>query len=320
MTEPLLEVTELNVWFDVPDGQAHAVRDVSFSLGRGERMGLVGESGCGKTTALLALMGLLPPNAELSGRVLLDGADLLVRGEESVAPHRWRDVAMVFQGAMNAFSPVHRVGAQIVEPMQLHGTHRGVAAKARARELLELVGIPAARFDSYPHELSGGQRQRAAIAMALACQPKLLLADEPTTALDVIVQAQVLDLMARLSDQLGLAVLLVTHDLPLVSGLCHRTAVMYAGQIAEVGTAAQVVRDPQHPYTRMLFAATPEIAGEGPVQSIPGNPPRLDLPFTGCAFAPRCDVVQEQCRGDEPALRPAGSGRSVRCLRPGQRP
>jgi peptide/nickel transport system ATP-binding protein len=320
MTEPLLEVTELNVWFDVPDGQAHAVRDVSFSLGRGERMGLVGESGCGKTTALLALMGLLPPNAELSGRVLLDGADLLVRGEESVAPHRWRDVAMVFQGAMNAFSPVHRVGAQIVEPMQLHGTHRGVAAKARARELLELVGIPAARFDSYPHELSGGQRQRAAIAMALACQPKLLLADEPTTALDVIVQAQVLDLMARLSDQLGLAVLLVTHDLPLVSGLCHRTAVMYAGQIAEVGTAAQVVRDPQHPYTRMLFAATPEIAGEGPVQSIPGNPPRLDLPFTGCAFAPRCDVVQEQCRGDEPALRSAGSGRSVRCLRPGQRP
>ena len=319
MTEPLLEVTELNVWFDVPDGQAHAVRDVSFSLGRGERLGLVGESGCGKTTALLALMGLLPPNAVLSGRVLLDGADLLVRGEDSVMPHRWRDVAMVFQGAMNAFSPVHRIGAQIVEPMQLHGTHRGAVAKARARELLELVGIPAARFESYPHELSGGQRQRAAIAMALACQPKLLLADEPTTALDVIVQAQVLDLLARLSDQLGLAVLLVTHDLPLVSGLCHRTAVMYAGQIAEIGAAAQVVRDPQHPYTRMLFAATPEIAGEGPVLSIPGNPPRLDLPFTGCAFAPRCDVVQEQCRGDEPALQPAG-GRSVRCLRPGVRP
>ena len=316
----MLEVTDLNVWFDLPDGQAHAVRDVSFSLARGERMGLVGESGCGKTTALLALMGLLPPTAVLSGRVLLDGDDLLVAGEVSVAPHRWRDVAMVFQGAMNAFSPVHRIGAQIVEPMELHGTHRGAAAKARARELLELVGIPAVRCDSYPHQLSGGQRQRAAIAMALACQPKLLLADEPTTALDVIVQAQVLDLMARLSDQLGLAVLLVTHDLPLVSGLCHRTAVMYAGQIAELGTSSEVVRDPLHPYTRMLFAATPEIDGDGPVQSIPGNPPRLDLPFTGCAFAPRCDVVQDRCRDDEPRLGSPGAGRSVRCLRPGERP
>ncbi len=320
MTEPLLQVTDLNVWFDVPGGEAHVVRDVSFSLDRRERIGLVGESGCGKTTALLALMGLLPPNASMSGRVLLGGADLLSHGEESVAPHRWKSVAMIFQGAMNAFSPVHRIGTQIVEPMEFHDTSRGNAARTRARELLELVGIPAARYDSYPHELSGGQRQRAAIAMALACQPKLLLADEPTTALDVIVQAQVLDLIVRLSDQLGLAVVLVTHDLPLVSGLCHRTAVMYAGQIAEIGDARAIVQDPQHPYTRMLFAATPEIHGEGPIVSIPGTPPRLDQSTTGCAFSPRCDVVIDRCSDSSPVLAELGGGRAVRCIRPGDRP
>jgi peptide/nickel transport system ATP-binding protein len=345
MGEPLLEVTDLNVWFEsggtdprrrVPDAKsaisglnvwfdetatvAHVVRDVSFSLERGERIGLVGESGCGKTTALLALMGLLPPNATLSGRVMLDGVDLLCKGEESVAPHRWKDVAMVFQGAMNAFNPVRRIGAQLVEPMELHRTHRGVAARQRACELLDLVGIPPQRFDSFPHELSGGQRQRAAIAMALACEPKLLLADEPTTALDVIVQAQVLDLLAQLSDQLGLAVVLVTHDLPLVSGLCHRTAVMYAGQVAELGTSATIVADPQHPYTRMLFAATPEIDGEGAIASIPGTPPRLDRQFTGCAFAPRCDVSIAACNNGVPALVADESRHQVRCIRAGARP
>ena len=316
----MLDVTDLNVWFDVDGGEVHVVRDVSFSLRTGERIGLVGESGCGKTTALLALMGLMPPNASVSGRVILDGDDLLVGGEDTVAPHRWRDVAMIFQGAMNAFSPVHRIGAQIVEPMEFHGTCRGNAARSRARELLELVGIPATRFSSYPHELSGGQRQRASIAMALACEPKLLLADEPTTALDVIVQAQVLDLIARLSDQLGLAVILVTHDLPLVSGLCHRTAVMYAGQIAEIGEAATIVQDPRHPYTRLLFAATPDIDGEGTIASIPGSPPRLDQSFNGCAFAPRCDVAIERCASVAPVLARSGAGHAVRCIRPGVRP
>ena len=321
---PLLEVRRLNVWFDVPDGESHVVRDVSFELGRGQRLGLVGESGCGKTTALLALMGLLPPNASVAGQVLVDGADLLVDGEQSVQKHRWRDVAMVFQGAMNAFSPVHRVGDQIVEPMEFHGTAKGRAAKERARELLDLVGIPVRRYDAFPHELSGGQRQRAAIAMALACGPKLLLADEPTTALDVIVQAQVLDLLVRLSEQLGLAVILVTHDLPLVTGICHRTAVMYAGQVAELGRSADLVADPQHPYTRMLFAATPEIDVSQEIASIPGTPPRLDRPIVGCAFAPRCDVADADCTERAPALqRLGGSGnaeRTARCVRPGARP
>ena len=316
----MLEVKHLNVWFDVPGGEAHVVRDVSFSLARGERIGLVGESGCGKTTALLALMGLLPPNASVAGQVLLDGDDLLSGGEDTVAPHRWRNVAMVFQGAMNAFSPVHRVGHQIVEPMEFHGTHTGREARSRARELLELVGIPARRYDSYPHQLSGGQRQRAAIAMALACEPQLLLADEPTTALDVIVQAQVLDLVTNLSDQLGLAVVLVTHDLPLVCSACHRTAVMYAGQVAEIGASAAITTDPQHPYTRMLFAATPEIDDAGGVATIPGAPPRLTTEPTGCPFAPRCDVRIDACTDGVPALARLGSGRAARCIRPGSRP
>jgi oligopeptide/dipeptide ABC transporter ATP-binding protein len=227
---------------------------------------------------------------------------------------------MVFQGAMNAFNPVRRVGPQIVEPMELHRTHRGEAGRHRARWLLELVGIPADRYDSFPHQLSGGQRQRAAIAMALACEPKVLLADEPTTALDVIVQAQELDLLAEVSDELGLAVVLVTHDLPLVSGLCHRTAVMYAGEIAEIGPSQQLVTDPQHPYTRMLFAATPEIDGDGAILSIPGVPPPLHHHFAGCAFARRCDVVQERCTAEAPVLASVGGRNRARCHFPGLRP
>ena len=204
---PVLEVQDLHVWFDLGQGrELHAVQGTSLTLARGERMGLVGESGCGKTTLSLALMGLLPPNASVAGRVLLDGEDILARGEDSVRPHRWTDIAMVFQGAMNAFNPVQRIGNQIVEAMELHGTAKGGAAQARCGELLELVGIRAERARRFPHEFSGGMRQRAAIAMALACSPKVLLADEPTTALDVMVQAQILQLLMRLSDELGLAI------------------------------------------------------------------------------------------------------------------
>jgi oligopeptide/dipeptide ABC transporter ATP-binding protein len=265
-------------------------------------------------------MGLLPPNASVSGRVMIDGVDVLARGEESVAPHRWRDVAMVFQGAMNAFNPVWRIGPQLVEPMELHGVARGRVARARACELLELVGLPAHRFDAFPHQLSGGQRQRAAIALALTCDPKVLLADEPTTALDVIVQAQVLDLLTRLTEELELSIVLVTHDLPLVAGMCHRTVVMYAGQVAEVGPSLEVVASPQHPYTRMLYAATPEIDGEGAIMSIPGSPPRLDVVFPGCAFADRCDVVTEECRDHPPKQVWLAGDRLARCIRPGARP
>ena len=221
MTVPLLRVEDLHVWFDLTGGgELHAVQGVGFELREGERLGLVGESGCGKTTAILALMGLLPASASVAGRVFLDGEDILFEGEDSVSPHRWKDIAMVFQGAMNAFNPVKRVGDQIAEPMKLHGIAEGRQARRQVGELLERVGIPAARAGSYPHEFSGGMRQRAAIAMALACKPRILLADEPTTALDVMVQAQILQLLVGLADDFGLALVLVTHDLPVVAQVC----------------------------------------------------------------------------------------------------
>ncbi|MBW8711324.1 MAG: ABC transporter ATP-binding protein, partial [Mycobacterium sp.] len=223
---------DLHVWFDLPDEQKlHAVRGVSFDLDAGERVGLVGESGCGKTTTILAMLGLLPPSATVAGEVLLNGTNVLAADEDATRPHRWADISMVFQGAMNALNPVKTVESQIVEPMTLHGTASGNQAKERAGELLELVGIPAAAGARYPHEFSGGMRQRAALAMALACEPKVLLADEPTTALDVMVQAQILELMLRLTRELGLALVLVTHDLPVVAQVCERAAVMYAGEI-----------------------------------------------------------------------------------------
>jgi peptide/nickel transport system ATP-binding protein len=273
----------------------------------------VGESGCGKTTAILALMGLLPSSASVSGRVLLEGEDVLAKGEETVSPHRWRDIAMVFQGAMNAFNPVKTIGSQIVEPMELHGVASGQAARAQAAELLELVGISGSRGARYPHEFSGGMRQRAAIAMALACRPKVLLADEPTTALDVMVQAQILELLVRLTNDLGLAMILVTHDLPVVAQVCGRAAVMYAGRIAESGPMDTLFHDPRHPYTRMLFQATPDLYGDDQVTSIPGAPPRLDREMTGCPFQPRCDSAFSRCSDQEPALRAVGDARAAAC-------
>jgi peptide/nickel transport system ATP-binding protein len=310
----LLEVEDLHVWFDLAGGgQLHAVQGVSLQVDAGERVGLVGESGCGKTTTVLALLGLLPPSAMVSGDVRLNGESLLREAEETVRSRRWRDIAMVFQGAMNALNPVATVEAQIVEPMELHGTAVGVAARRRASELLEMVGIPAAAGARYPHEFSGGMRQRAALAMALACDPKVLLADEPTTALDVMVQAQILELLMRLTRDLGLALVLVTHDLPVVAQVCERAAVMYAGEIVETGRMEDLFHTPRHPYTRLLFAATPDLYGEEDVVSIPGAPPRLDREIVGCPFRERCDRAFERCRDERPALLPLGDGRMAAC-------
>jgi oligopeptide/dipeptide ABC transporter ATP-binding protein len=312
----VLDVSDLHVWFDLPDGgQVHAVSGVSLTLAAGERFGLVGESGCGKTTAILALMGLLPPTASVAGEVRIDGQSILAGGEDSVRPHRWKDVAMVFQGAMNALNPVKRIGWQIAEPIAYHGIAQGAGARRRAGELLEMVGIPAAAAERYPHEFSGGMRQRAAIAMALACQPKVLLADEPTTALDVMVQAQILELLSGLSDELGLALILVTHDLPVVAQVCERAAVMYAGEIVESGPTDALYHQPRHPYTRLLFAATPDLYGQEAVVSIPGAPPRLDRETTGCPFRPRCDVPLDRCAAEHPELRQVAPGHQAACHR-----
>jgi oligopeptide/dipeptide ABC transporter ATP-binding protein len=314
VTAPLLQVDDLHVWFDLADGgELHAVQGVSFTLEPGERLGLVGESGCGKTTTALAMMGLLPPSASAAGRVVLEGEDVLAGGETTMRPHRWVDMAIVFQGAMNALNPVRTVGAQIVEALELHGRARGATARARTAELLESVGIPAARSSRYPHELSGGMRQRAAIAMALSCQPKVLIADEPTTALDVMVQAQILELLDALCRELGLALIMVTHDLPIVAQLCDRGVVMYAGRVAERGPVDALYHDPQHPYTRLLFAATPDLDDlEGAVVSIPGAPPRLDRTIDGCPFRPRCDRAFERCVVDPPLHR-LGDDRAAAC-------
>jgi peptide/nickel transport system ATP-binding protein len=310
----LLEVRDLRVTFDLPGGgQLRAVQGVGFDLTPGERFGLVGESGCGKTTTILALMGLLPPTATVSGEIRVNGVDILAGGEDAMRPHRWVDVAMVFQGAMNALNPVQRVGAQIVEPMELHEVAEGADAEARAGALLEMVGIPAAAAERYPHEFSGGMRQRAALAMALACGPKVLLADEPTTALDVMVQAQILELLVGLTDELGLALVLVTHDLPVVAQVCGRAAVMYAGEIVESGAMDDLFHSPRHPYTRLLFAATPDLLGQESVLSIPGSPPRLDRDIVGCPFQPRCDRAFDRCERDHPALLELGEGRRAAC-------
>ncbi len=265
----LLQIENLNVWFDLTHsgrsaenrgGAAHVVRDVSLTLAPGERFALVGESGSGKTTTILAAMGLLPSTASVSGRILFQGHDILARADASVAPHRWRDIAMVFQGAMNAFNPVKSIGWQIAEALEVHGKATGPAAKARVAELLSQVGIAPDRHAWFPHQFSGGMRQRAMIAMALACEPKILLADEPTTALDVLVQDQIARLLIRLSEDLGLAVLLVTHDLGVVAQICQRAAVLLNGEVVEQGLVADLYHRPRHPYTRQLFRATPNLA------------------------------------------------------------
>ncbi|MCW2289908.1 peptide/nickel transport system ATP-binding protein [Leucobacter luti] len=265
---PALEIRNLHVWFRSDDGsEIETVRGIDLTVAPGERIGLVGESGCGKTTTILAALGLLPANATVAGEVRFAGTDILNGGDAGIRPHRWTDIAMVFQGAMSAFNPVKTIGWQIEEALRFHG-RSGPEIQARVLELLELVGLPAGTEGQYPHELSGGMKQRAVIAMALSCDPKVLLADEPTTALDVVVQAQILRLLVDLSERLGLAVILVTHDLGVVAQSCSRAAVMRDGVIVETGTVEQLYRAPRSDYTRELFESTPDIemvAGSGTI-------------------------------------------------------
>lgn len=312
----LLSVRHLTTEFQLPDGQvARALEDVSFDVLPGQTLGLVGESGCGKTTTLMSVMRLLPSNGRITaGNVYFNGNDLLTMSEREMRTHRWKDMAIVFQGAMNALNPVMKVGDQIREAILLHELMDRDVAERRVGELLELVGIQRSRGDQYPHQYSGGMRQRAMIAMALACAPSLLFADEPTTALDVMIQAQVLELLKKIQRTLGLAIVLVTHDLGVVAEVCDSVVVMYGGKVAEYGTAEMIYNQPQHPYTQRLLASFPDLnAPSDTLASIPGTPPRLtDLP-SGCRFHPRCEVKIEQCESISPPVLETKQGHFAAC-------
>jgi len=294
---PLLEVEDLRVHFRLASGSVKAVDGVSFRLDDGEALGIAGESGCGKTTTALSLVRLLPPNARIrSGSVKLFGIDLVPKTERQLLRYRWREISIVFQGAMNALNPVRRVGEQIAEPVEIRLGQSRQASLKRAGELLELVGIPRKRGSAYPHELSGGMRQRAMIAMALACDPAIVIGDEPTTALDVMVQAQILELLEKLRRELGLSLMLITHDLSVIAETCDRVLIMYAGRVAEEGPVTRVFREPRHPYTRKLVAAFPSIrTARRTLEVIPGTIPDLRNPPPGCRFAPRCEHAMPVC-------------------------
>ena len=312
----MLEVDDLTVTLPMGGQLVPVLSGVSFGLPRGESVGLVGESGSGKSMTALAIMGLLPEGARVSGRVAFDGRDLLAASEAELCAIRGRRIGMVFQEPMTALNPLLSIGAQVAEPLRLHLRLARPDAQARARRLLERVGLPPARIspDLYPHQLSGGQRQRVVIAMALACGPDLLIADEPTTALDVTVQAQVLDLLAELARETGMALLLITHDLGVVSETVGKVLVMYAGRVVEQGPTAEMFARMSHPYTRALLAASPRETGGRPV-AIPGQvPDPLHRP-SGCAFAPRCARAQADCVASVPPLRGAGAHRAA-CLHP----
>jgi peptide/nickel transport system ATP-binding protein len=320
----LLDVRDLSVDYLAADGTAlHAVADVGFRLEQGRSVGLVGESGCGKTTIMLALLRLLPEEGRIvSGEVLFDGRDLLQYDEAEMRRVRWHHMAMVFQGAMNALNPVRTIESQIVEVLRLHGiVDSGRAALERAGELLQLVGIPPDRGRLYPHQYSGGMRQRAVIAMALACNPKVLIADEPTTALDVMIQAQILELLQQLQADLHLSVIFVTHDLGLVAEVCDDVAVMYGGKVAEHAGCDIIFNEPRHPYTQRLLQAFPDIERPGAtLASIPGNPPRLDDLPPGCRFEPRCHRREEICALRPPPLLEWAAGHRVACYFAGEEP
>jgi oligopeptide/dipeptide ABC transporter ATP-binding protein len=295
---PLLVVEGLRTYFSLDSGTVHAVDGVSFRLNDGEALGIAGESGCGKTTTALSLVKLLPANATIvEGTVRLFGIDLVPKSENAMRRYRWREIAIVFQGAMNALNPVRRIRDQIAEPLTERLSMPGREARRKAGDLLELVGIPRARGRAYPHELSGGMRQRAMIAMALACDPAVIIGDEPTTALDVMVQAQILELLEDLRRKLGLSLILITHDLSVIAETCDRVMVMYAGRVAEEGPVSEVFRRPRHPYTAKLLGAFPNIhADRRTLDVIAGQPPDLRDPPSGCRFHPRCPMARDICR------------------------
>jgi peptide/nickel transport system ATP-binding protein len=324
---PLLDVQDLRVTLQTPRGPADALRGISFTLQRGQTLGLIGESGCGKSITALALMGLLPDSAAVSGSLRFEGRELVGLPEADWCRLRGNRMAMVFQEPMTALNPLHTIGRQIAESLRLHRALDGASARAEALRLLQRVQLPQAerRLSAYPHQLSGGQRQRVVIAIALACGPDLLIADEPTTALDVTIQREVLDLIASLVAEDGMALLLISHDLGVMAENVQQMLVMYGGTVVESGPTSQVFQQLAHPYTRGLFAARPRLGlraagaaagGRGPrLTTIPGRVPELiDLP-AGCGFADRCTLVVDACRAAPPPALVVDEGHLARCLR-----
>ncbi len=318
----LLTVTDLRVTLATARGPAEALRGVSFALPRGGTLGLIGESGCGKSLTALALMGLLPEGATVRGSIVFEGRELTTLPEPAMCELRGNRIGMVFQEPMTALNPLQPVGRQIAESLRLHKGLSAAAARAEALRLLERVQLPqaAARLDAYPHQLSGGQRQRVVIAIALACGPALLIADEPTTALDVTVQREVLDLIAGLVREDGMALLLVSHDLDLMADRVQDLLVMYAGTVVERGPTAEVFRHRAHPYTRGLYAARPRLGlpRGARLATIPGRVPELGVVPPGCPFADRCPHVIDACRAAPPPEMPVGEGHAARCIRAGE--
>lgn len=316
--EPLLEASHLSVVFETYAGTVHAVQDVSFSIGQGEIVGLVGESGSGKTVVSQSILQLIPrpPGKILSGAMNFEGVDLLQLSEAQMKRVRGNQISMIFQDPMTSLNPTMRIGNQIMEALVYHAQISTAEARARALDALADVGIPdpKLRFNNYPHQFSGGMRQRVMIAMALVCNPKLLIADEPTTALDVTIQAQILELMKKLNQERKTSILLITHDLGVVAGLCDRVIVMYAGKVMEVGGVDELFACPTHPYTQALLKAVPRLSSDQkrPLVPIEGVSPDLRYPDEGCPFLERCPHAMEVCRMQPPAF-PLGEERYVNC-------
>lgn len=314
----LLDVRDLKTHFFTDAGPVRAVDGVSLSIGRGEAVGLLGESGCGKSVFARSLMRLVPPPGRtISGDIILDGENLLAKTEREMCRLRGRAMAMVFQDPFTTLNPTQRIGPQIAEALILHGI-AGSARDARARvlDVMDAVRIPepGLRYDQYPHEFSGGMRQRAIIAAALVCRPLLLICDEPTTALDVTVQAQILGLMREIRDRHDVAILFITHDIAAAGGLCDRLAVMYAGHIVETGPTHEVLKDPRHPYTKGLIGCVPSLRTRDEIRPIPGEVPNPASLPSGCRFEPRCPLRQARCALAEPPLHETGAGRHARCI------
>jgi peptide/nickel transport system ATP-binding protein len=308
--ETLLDVKNLRVFYEVRGQKAPAVDGVDLSLRAGDALGLAGESGCGKSTLALACLGLLPRNATVEGSIRFQDTEVVGAKPGQLRALRWAGISMVFQGAMSAFNPVKRVGDQVVEAILLHESVSEGEARRRMGELFEQVGIAARRTGDYPHEFSGGMRQRVMIAMALACNPPLVIADEPTTALDVMTQAQILNLLGRLREEMGISLIVITHDLSVLAQVTDRVAIMYAGRIVEEGTASEILRTPRHPYSRALVGAFPVVgdpASRRAPAGLPGDPPDPTARPPGCAFHPRCPFAFEPCDHEDPALEMHGS-------------